>query len=140
MVHAVFNLNHAAAVIDGVGHAVKRCTCTLHGDFRPERYRRRCSTGVLARVKFVTECVKEAALHGVIRRIIGGKERLYGIRCRAARLRAGIVRYCVLRRYIVQRIDRRTIQVHTKMQVTAGRVASCTDGGNLLTCGNFRAL
>ena len=95
---------------------------------------------MLARVKFVSQCIKKTALHGVIRRIVCREQCLYSVRCRAARLRAGIVRYCVLRRYIVQRIDRRTVEVHTKMQVTAGRVASCTNGRDFLTCGNFRAL
>ena len=50
VVHAILNLNHAAAIIDGVGHAVKRRTGALHGDFRPERYRRRRSTSMLGRV------------------------------------------------------------------------------------------
>ena len=36
--------------------------------------------------------------------------------------------------------DRRAILVHTEMQVTACRASSCTDGGNLLPGGNFRAL
>ena len=140
MVHAILNLNHAAAIIDGVGHAVKRRTGALHGDFRPKRHRRRRGAGVLARIELVSERVKKTALHRVRRRIIRRKQRLYGVRCRAARLRAGIVRYCVLRRYIVQRIDRRTVQVHTKMQVTAGRVASCTNGRDFLTGGDFCAL
>ena len=50
VVHAILNLNHAAAVIDGVGHAVKRCTCTLHGNLSTKRYAWRCSTGMLGRV------------------------------------------------------------------------------------------
>ena len=50
MVHAVFNLNHAAAVIDGVGHAVKRCPCALHCNLSTKRYAWRRSTGMLGRV------------------------------------------------------------------------------------------
>ena len=50
VVHAVFDLNHAATVIDGVGHAVKRCTCTLHCNLSTKRYAWRCSTGMLGRV------------------------------------------------------------------------------------------
>ena len=140
MIHAIFNLNHAATVIDGVGHAVKRCTCTLHCNLSTKRYAWRCSTGVLAWVKFVTECVKKTALHSVIRRIIGGKECLNRICSSTRRFRAGILGERIAGRNVVQRIDGRAVLVHTEMQVTACRAASCTDGGNLLPGGDFRTL
>ena len=120
MVHAILNLNHAATIIDGVGHAVKRRTGALHGDFRPERYRRRRSTGMLARVKSVSQCVKKPALHGIIRRIVCREQRLYSVRCRAARLRAGILGKRITRGNVIQRVDGRAVLVHTEMQVTAG--------------------
>ena len=120
VVHAIFDLNHAAAVIDGIGHAVKRCTCALHCNLSTKRYAWRCSTGVLARVKFVSQCVKKPALHGVIRGIIGGKERPNRICSSARRFRAGILGERVTRGNVVQRIDGRAVLVHTEMQVAAG--------------------
>ena len=47
MVHAIFNLNHTAAVVDGVRHAIKCGAGALYGDFRSEGYARRCSASVL---------------------------------------------------------------------------------------------
>ena len=140
MVHAILNLNHAAAIIDGVGHAVKCSTSTLHGDFRPERHRRRCSAGVLAWIQFVAERIEKTALHCICGRIIRREQCFYGICCRTARLRAGIFGKRITRGNIVQRIDGRAVLVHTEMQVTASRAASCTNGRDFLTGGDFCAL
>ena len=73
MVHAVLNLDRAAAVVDRVGRAVKACAGVAHRNLGAERHARRCSAGFLRRVEPVALCIQKTALQRIVGGIISGE-------------------------------------------------------------------
>ena len=92
MVHAVHDLDRAAAVVDRVGRAVEACARVAHRDFGAKRHRRRCGAGFLAWVEPVALCIQITALQRIVGGIVSRKQCLDDRAARAAVTAAGQIR------------------------------------------------